>query len=306
MSDCKPCQTKKCKPNQCGCAVLISSDCVNDVKSVFTNLDIPTGLPLTQTLELIDEAFGLGNIVNVGTGVGVYKGTALNGDKQLKSLKSTDNSVTITTNEANTEINFSVNTSAPPEVCITSEDESVAITEKEGCFDLSVSFPTPPEPISITSSNNTIEVTETDGVYDLDITLTAGTNMTIDKVGTEYTFNTVIPPPENPQKTLTQGDETTYTLQAEDNFKTIFLTITSTTSLVYFQIPTGLPNNFTCSVVLSNSTAITNQLQILSSTQTVVTPNGYSPSILGKGNWLLIERNGATTEYYVMGNLQEL
>jgi hypothetical protein len=107
MSDCKPCQTKKCKPNQCGCAVLISSDCVNDVKSVFTNLDIPTGLPLTQTLELIDEAFGAGNnIVNVGTGAGIYKGNALNGDKQLKSI-TVDPSITIT-NNANS-INLGVN-----------------------------------------------------------------------------------------------------------------------------------------------------------------------------------------------------
>ena len=335
MSDCKPCQTKKCKPNQCGCAVLISSDCVNDVKSVFTNLDIPTGLPLTQTLELIDEAFGLGNLVNVGTGVGVFKGTALNGDKQLKSLKSTDNSVTITANEANTEIDLSVDIPTPTEVCITSNDDSVTITENEGCFDLSVSVE--PTDVCITSEDDSVTITEKDGCFDLstkEYSIEEGDNVNITGTGTlvdpwvissEISLNSgattnvsgagttaspYVVEVANLQKTIVVDEFPPYVLQASDDKYTIFVEnegsdAPSESAIV--QIPNTLPANFTV-VFINEVPEGAGDVSIIfqpvtGGTANIIVPNGYEPMITGNAKWVCLEKKLGTQDYYLVGNL---
>jgi hypothetical protein len=311
---CKKCNQPKVicqetKPD-CGCPVTdLSTDCIQYTGDTATCSGILNGVTLTEYLEqletyiceALEELTGT-TLVNVGSGAGVYKGIDILGRKEIRTLTSTDESVSIVVN--GNEIDFSVNIPPQEEIEITSEDNSVTITQTENTFDLSVE-PTVVEAgsnVTVTGAGTEASpyvVASTDTI----ITLQNGATTTVVGNGTTTPYSVEV---VNSQKTLTLTDETTYTLQTEDNLKTIFLTITGTTSTVYFQVPAGLQNNFTCSVVLSNSTAVTNQLQILSSTQTVVTPNGYNPIILGKGNWLLIERNEATAEYYVMGNLEEL
>ncbi len=93
-----------CTTPDCSCPVLISSDCVNNVTEDLVCSNIPKGLTLTETLVQLDKAicdkFGsvsnFFTLVNVGTGADIYKGTDLLGKKQLRSLKSSNNSVTIT------------------------------------------------------------------------------------------------------------------------------------------------------------------------------------------------------------------
>ena len=97
-------QCSKCVTRQCGCAVYISSDCVNNVKSVFECSEIETGLSLTETLELLDafictkfeEALNYLRIVNVGTGSQLYKGISNIGEKQFRTLRVTNDILTIT------------------------------------------------------------------------------------------------------------------------------------------------------------------------------------------------------------------
>lgn len=144
------CGTTSCQTTQCGCQALISSDCVNNVKSNFECLDIASNQTLTATLEQMDaQICALFNsitnyftILNVGAGAGVYKGVNLLGQKELKSLTKTGDLIVITS--STNEINFTIDEAeltnfinelipAPPEAtCI--ESESLAVTEEEGCF----------------------------------------------------------------------------------------------------------------------------------------------------------------------------
>jgi hypothetical protein len=96
-------------------------------------------------------------IKNVGNGAGVYKGTSLIGEKELKSLTSTNSSVIITPG-TNT-IDFSVNIPEPQEICITSADDSVTIVQDfdTGCFDLEVNFP-PADKTCVVSTDGSVTV----------------------------------------------------------------------------------------------------------------------------------------------------
>lgn len=103
----------------CSCKVFLSSDCVNDVKAVFTCLNIQSGLSLTETLEEMDaqicEKFGdIGNsfsLINVGTGVAIYKGVNLAGNKEIKSLLAEEGGLLTITNNTN-EVLLAIDTDA--------------------------------------------------------------------------------------------------------------------------------------------------------------------------------------------------
>ena len=138
------CQTTTpCQTTQCGCQAIISSDCVNDVKSSFECLDIASGQTLTATLEqmdaqicqLFDSVTNYFTLINVGTGAGVYKGVNLLGQKELKSLVTASNIITITS--STNEITFSINT-ANLNIYIQAQQLTYSVsnlgTEGEGVF----------------------------------------------------------------------------------------------------------------------------------------------------------------------------
>lgn len=92
---CNPCsQTTPCTEPNCACPVIISSDCVNNVTEDLTCSNIVKGQTLTEVLVQLDaficEKFGsLANfftIINVGSGIDIYKGDTLTGKKQLRTL----------------------------------------------------------------------------------------------------------------------------------------------------------------------------------------------------------------------------
>ena len=97
------CKPSVCPPSSCACPVYISSDCVNQVRSVFECSAIPTGLTLTETLEKLDkyicEKFGevakYLRIVNIGGGAEFYKGMNGLGEKVFRTLISTSDLVDI-------------------------------------------------------------------------------------------------------------------------------------------------------------------------------------------------------------------
>jgi hypothetical protein len=304
--NCNPCQPKKCKPKQCGCPVLISSDCVNDVKTVFTNYNIPTGLSLTQTLQLMDEAYGVGSgLINVGDGVPIYKGLNLAGKSQLHTLTNEGDLIEI--NLVGNVIQFSINeaeltnfinevTPIKPDICLTSEDESVSITEKDGCFDLSVE-----SNFCVTSSKESISVEQSEGCFDIDISLVQGDNVVINKVGTTYTFSS---PLVNPQKSITLANNQSYTLLSTDNFHTIFVTVNGANSTATITVPTGLPNNFTVSFFLITSGDATLNF-VNASGVTIKVISGYEQEINGDANWAMLEKQVASETYFLAGNLTE-
>ena len=143
---CNNCAPKKCKPKNCDCPVLLSSDCVNRVTANFECSNIETGLTLTETLEQLDaficEKFQEINnsidLQNVGNGVQIYKGLSLTGKRQIRSLVSEGDLLTIILAGQN-EIQFSIDeaelTNFVNELittpCFTSE--TLTITEEDGC-----------------------------------------------------------------------------------------------------------------------------------------------------------------------------
>ena len=113
---CKP----KCPPQEdCTCPVQIKSSCVtmydgNDLECS----GIESGLPLNQTIELldnyiceaIDEISTAINLVNVGTGEDIYAGIDGIGRRKIKRVNTDSNILTITPNTD--DITFSVDESA--------------------------------------------------------------------------------------------------------------------------------------------------------------------------------------------------
>jgi hypothetical protein len=95
---------KPCKQKSCACPVKdLSTDCVvlgGDLECS----NIEAGLILTEALQRLDEVIcekfssttNYIRLKNVGVGVGVFKQTNLTGEKELKSIISSDNSVQVT------------------------------------------------------------------------------------------------------------------------------------------------------------------------------------------------------------------
>lgn len=89
--------------NSCACEVFLTSDCINNIKSVFECLDIATGLTLTETLEAMDAQICVKfntitnyfTIINVGTGAELYKGVNNLGQKEFRTIVKEGNLVTV-------------------------------------------------------------------------------------------------------------------------------------------------------------------------------------------------------------------
>jgi hypothetical protein len=297
-----PCATSTpCTPAvPCDCpAGYMSSDCVNNVKTEFTCFEIETGLTLTETLSLMEQATcalfesitGYITLVNVGTGAEVYKGVNGLGQKQIRSLLSSDNSVDIVQGEDI--IDFKVNVQPPTTVCITSADTSVTIVEGEGCFDLSV-----PEvqQLSLLSGDNI----SLDEILPNVITINAipvqiqdGTTTKVigDGYITPYSVETV-----NLQKTVSTFP---YTLTNLDDKQTIF--VNNGASDVVVNVPNALTPSFTCVFIQKGIGAVT------------ITPTGTSnlnkpveltTTIKGRYYIVLLEKDGSSIEYYLGGGLK--
>jgi hypothetical protein len=162
---CNSCQSTPCTPQPiCDCpGGYMSSDCVNNVKAQFECLNIESNQTLTETFEQMDSAIcdkfaevdSHFDLVNVGTGEDVYKGINLLGQKEIKTIKSAGGTVTITTSVDGNEINLEAGD--PTAISITSDDDSVTITEGDGVIDLSVD-----------TSKSFLELTDTPNDYNSD------------------------------------------------------------------------------------------------------------------------------------------
>lgn len=195
----------KCKEKDCACPVLISTDCVNNLTEDLACSNILKGQTLTEALKQLDafictkfdSVANFFQLINVGTGAGVYKGINLLGKKQLKSLVDSE---LITITETDDEITIAVDEDALlafiPEVA--QNTYSVANTGTgAGVYKDStvVGDNTQFNLRKIKSSNSSVTVTE--GTNEIDLTVvaatppdgsetkvTAGTNVTVTGVGT--------------------------------------------------------------------------------------------------------------------------
>lgn len=103
-----------CPPETCTCPVQLSTDCITLSEDLSCS-GVVAGTNFTEAIQQLDEFICTAieqaetsiNLVNVGTGATIYKGVDGIGRKEIKSLTSTDNSITLSQN-TNT-IDFSVN-----------------------------------------------------------------------------------------------------------------------------------------------------------------------------------------------------
>jgi len=138
----------QCPQQECDCPILdLSTDCVlytgddivcNATTVVTKNTILSNALQniVSWACNRFSEIQNYFRISNVGTGIGVYAGENLLGEKKLRSIKSAGGTVTVTTSVDGNEINLEVGEQQAP--CITSDDSSVTIIEADGCTDLSV------------------------------------------------------------------------------------------------------------------------------------------------------------------------
>lgn len=318
-NQCNEC-TDPCVGTECECAVKITTDCSTYMGPDLPCSSIPSGTLLTNVIQLLDaficEKFNsitsVLSLINVGTGAGIFKGNNNLGQKELKSITSTDTSVTITetadeinlsvtglSGETNTASNvggqteiFKQKTGADLEFKTLQATGSTTLTEVGDVIQVG----------SIGEANTNSNVGTGVGVYkqktgvDSELkTLIGGTNVTITSTADEITINSS----STPVAEAGQIERTTsFTLDSSMNNQVIFATV-SGLSTINITVPTGLPTDFKCGVIRQGTGAVN---FVAASGVTINTATGLSiESQYYQG--FIQKRNSGTDEYVALGNL---
>lgn len=298
-------------PTPCECPVQVPTDCILYQSDESTCSGIPSGVTLTEYLEQLDtficnalEEINTGiNLINVGTGLGLYKGIDVLGRREIKSLITTSDILTLTANT--NDITFGIDEEVLTEfveslipqtsTCIISTDDSIRVTTtEEGCFDLKV------KQFCLESKDSSvyIEYNEQTNCTNLEAKfyIDASQGININGEGTELNPYTISV--ENLQKTITTFP---YTLSDSDDKFTIF--VDNSLSDVEIIIPGGLIDNFSCVFVQMGSGEVT--------INTLPANDLYFPATLqnvikGQYYWAMIERRQNTVEFYLLGSLKSV
>ena len=99
-STCHKCNTQPlCKPNDCSCPIKdLSTDCILYTGDNLDCISVLSGTILTEVIQELHEFIckfaeavgGTGtsfDLINIGTGSGIYRNTTLTGNKELRSIK---------------------------------------------------------------------------------------------------------------------------------------------------------------------------------------------------------------------------
>ena len=208
----KPCQ----EPQDCSCPTILKSDCVTYGGNDLECSGIVTGQTLTETIEQldtficekVDDITNALTLKNIGDGAKVYKGDDLLGRKELRTIESSTDIITVTeaTNTIQINIDDDVlnnfieenqktysadNVGSGVEVykdstivgdntqfnfrSLTSTGNSVTITQGVDTINLEVDIE--PTTICLTSEDKTITVTEVEGCFDLSVNLPTSVNV---------------------------------------------------------------------------------------------------------------------------------
>jgi hypothetical protein len=117
-STCYQCnQPPLCAPNDCSCPVKdLSTDCVLYTGNDLSCSGIPSQTILTELIQQLDEfictlveqSLGALSLINIGTGVDVYKGLDLQGRKEIKRINAVGDLVTVTSPPTANDISISI------------------------------------------------------------------------------------------------------------------------------------------------------------------------------------------------------
>lgn len=285
-----PCQ----EPQDCSCPTILKSDCVTYSGDDLECSGIVTGQTLTETIEQldtficekVDDITNALTLKNIGDGAKVYKGDDLLGRKELRTLTSTGNSVTIT--QGTDTINLEVDVE-PTTICLTSEDKTVTIAEVEGCFDLSINLPT------------SVNVGTGEDVYK---TFNLFTNQNEFKTLKSNNSTIVLSPStdelslevNNLQKTINTFP---YTLSDIDDKFTIFIDNGASNAVI--NVPDGLVANFCCTLIQKGTGEVA---VITTGTSSLSYPSTLQNIIKGQNYWALIEKELNLNNYFLIGSLK--
>lgn len=340
-----PCQ----EPQDCSCPTILKSDCVNYSGDDLECSNIKQGTILTELIQQLDaficqvrdDLLNAFSLRNIGAGAKVYKGDDLLGRKELRTIESSTDIITVTeaTNtiqigidedELNQNINI-VNVGEGIEVykgyngisnehefrTLTSTGNSVTITQGTDAINLEVDIE--PAIICLTSTNKTVTITEVEDCFDLSVNLPTSVN-----VGTGEdvykTFNLFTN--QNEFKTLKSNNSTIglspsideLSLEVNNLQKTINTfpyELTSDDNQHTLFVTNGLsnveirvPNTLT-----NNFTCVIIQEGVGSvtitgiGTSTINKPSGLTNVIKGQYHWAMLEKKGASSSYYLGGSL---
>lgn len=331
----------QCQPDaDCDCAVKdLSTNCIIYDGDDLECSKIKKNTILTELIQQLDaficevkeELKKYFTLLNIGAGAKVYAGDNLLGNKKLRTINKSGDLITVTetTEEIvvgldeqeleNTIIELMPNYNAEnvgtgvdvfkEEVANTfrfrtlkSSNNSVEITESADEIDLKVQAGS--QPTCVKSSDNTVDVffNESDNCYDLSVVVTpqvelqngTTTNVSGNGVSTPYSVEV-----KNLQKVITAS---TYVLTPADDKHTIFVD-NGTTALTRIIIPNTLPSNFAC-VFIQKGTGDVSFNPNSSPPEILKIPAGLTNICKGQDHWVLLERELATTTYYLGGSLK--
>lgn len=328
-------------PTPCECPVQVSTDCILYQADESTCSGIPSGVTLTEYLEQLDtficnalEEINTGiNLINVGTGLGLYKGIDVLGRREIKSLITTSDILTLTANT--NDITFSIdeevlntfieenqktysadNVGTGVEIykdstivgdntqfnfrSLTSSGGSVLITQEVDSINIEVDV----EPQSVVLQEGT-NVTITGTGTDLDpyvisstdndtiITLQNGVTTTVNGDGVVTPYSVEV---ENLQKTINTFP---YTLTNSDDKYTLF--VANGVDDIVINVPDSLVDNFSVVFIQEGTGSVTIQQ---SGTATLLYPSTTLQNIIkGQHYWAMVEKKLSTNTYYLLGSL---
>lgn len=296
-----PCGQQPCTPlEDCSCPVRLNSECVTYNGDNLECSGIETGLDLNQTLQLLDayicEAISQINnsinLINIGNGLQLYAGIDALGRRKIRTLTSNDDSVVIELSEDGNEIDLSVGS------IDSTTYSSLNVGTGAGVYKDTVTSGDNKEFNFRTLTSNDDSVAITQGTNEIDLSvenveLEDGATTIVNGDGTDTPYSVEI---VNLQKNLTTFP---YTLTALDDKYTIFVNPNNTNVTIYVQ--DALPANFSCSFIQTEEGEVVFEP---TGTANVIHPIALQNKIKGKDYWAMIEKKQNTTDYYLVGSLK--
>ena len=323
-NDCPPQQD--CHQQDCGCPIPdLSAACVIYKGQELTCI----GAEIPDTVESLLKKFDTaicskletilqqGDLVNVGNGIEFYKGTNNLGQREIRSLTSSDNSITINLDPNNEEVDITFDgetftleresTTADAQVVSTFDSVNERYTFKglKGLNDVTIGtdadgnitfdVDVPNQNITLTSPDNSAIITEpTLGNYEVEVNFPSQQQSDVleSDVNSPAFINN-----QNPVKVVaaTTSGALTYELIEADNNKVILLDCTNNNIIV--NIPSTLPDNNYFVGFLQKGTNTVNF------TGYDIKPSGFEDEIQGEGHNAAVERIASNS--YLLGALKE-
>lgn len=323
------------------CKEFIKADCIYVTEELKVT-GVQPDTVLTAALKRIDTVIGdiknkaaqTFSLINIGTGAKVYKGVSSIGEKQLKTLTSTDGSVTIVENE--NEIDFAVEIDIPttPSASETEEGISRRATQlevDEGLNDtahvtplkLATYFNNNNEQYTLQILNGKVELLK-DGVAVSSETLPTSTDshvsdFTLNGTTLQIHMNDGVTIHEQDISSLLNFTQVQADFVQEDTTKASYIKNRNASKTVYADYIVAATDN-TYVIVIDSSSAVTISLPstlpdnfavgfvqkgtgLVTIANADIVPEGFANTIKGKGHQAFVEKIEGTK--FLFGNLNK-